>query len=299
VGPWRTPHRAARPFAPRRPRPPPTGRKALPAHLPVEEHALRPGACAHCGSTALDAADEVIEEKLHVVKEHQRRRVVKRTTCRCRTCGGRTTPRSLPAPYPRSKVTGDWLAWLVATKFSMLTPLDRTRRDLKERGANSLRRSPPSPGPRRPRAWSASALSRARSPAGWRGTSRTTPRAGPGFGSRPRRRRPGPDRVGHLACSSEPSDGDRDPLVRHRGPRILHLRRTLHPSPPQGVGLQQQEGRAHAIIDWVLRNLRPTGAKVALAGDSARASAILQPVVRGHAAMQDLGQPAAPLRRGP
>ena len=31
-------------------------------------------------------------------------------------------------------MTGEWLAWLVMTKFSMLTPLDRTRRDLKERG---------------------------------------------------------------------------------------------------------------------------------------------------------------------
>ncbi len=113
---------------------PPTGRRPLPTHLPVEEHALRPDACAHCGSTALDAADEVVEEKLHVVKEHQRRRVVKRTTCRCRECGERTTPRSLPAPYERSKVTCDWLAWLVASKFSMLTPLDRLRRDLKELG---------------------------------------------------------------------------------------------------------------------------------------------------------------------
>ena len=119
---------------PKKPRPPPTGRKPLPSHLPVEEHVLRPDACGHCGSTALDAADEVLEEKLHVVKEHQRRRVVKRTTCRCRNCGERTTPRSLPAPYERSKVTCDWLAWLVASKFSMLTPLDRLRRDLKERG---------------------------------------------------------------------------------------------------------------------------------------------------------------------
>ncbi len=118
----------------RTPRPPPTGRKALPAHLPVEEYVLRPDACAHCGSQALDAADEVVEEKLHVVKEHQRRRVVRRTTCRCRDCGERTTPRSLPAPYERSKVTCDWLAWLVASKFSLLTPLDRVRRDLKERG---------------------------------------------------------------------------------------------------------------------------------------------------------------------
>ena len=118
----------------KKPRPPPTGRKALPKHLPVDAHELKPDECAHCGSAALDVADVVEEEKLDVVKEHQRRRVVKRTTCRCRDCGGRTTPRSLPAPYPRSKVTCDWLAWLVMTKFSMLAPLDRTRRDLKERG---------------------------------------------------------------------------------------------------------------------------------------------------------------------
>jgi len=118
----------------KKPRPPPTGRKALPKHLPLDEHNLKPDECAHCGSTALDIADVVEEEKLDVVKEHQRRRVVKRTTCRCRDCGGRTTPRSLPAPYERSKVTCDWLAWLVMTKFSLLTPLDRTRRDLKERG---------------------------------------------------------------------------------------------------------------------------------------------------------------------
>lgn len=111
----------------------PTGRKPVPSHLEPEEHAFRPETCSHCGSTALDAADVVIEEKLHVVKEHQRRRVVRRTTCRCRACGGRTTPRSLPAPYERSKVTCEWLAWLVYSKFVLLTPLDRIRRDLGER----------------------------------------------------------------------------------------------------------------------------------------------------------------------
>ncbi len=118
----------------KKPRPPPTGRKALPKHLPADGHRLEPDACAHCGSAALDAADVIEEEKLDVVKEHQRRRVVTRITCRCRDCGKRTTPRSLPAPYARSKVTCEWLAWLVMTKFSLLTPLDRTRRDLKQRG---------------------------------------------------------------------------------------------------------------------------------------------------------------------
>jgi len=112
----------------------PTGRKALPQHLEAEEHQLRPDACAHCGSAALDVADELVEEKLHVVKEHQRRRVVRRTTCRCRACGERTTPRSLPAPYERSKVTSEWLAWFIHSKFTQLAPLDRIRRDLADRG---------------------------------------------------------------------------------------------------------------------------------------------------------------------
>ncbi len=112
----------------------PTGRKPLPAQLSAEEHDLRPATCEHCGSHALDVADEVIEEKLTVVKEHQRRRVVRRTTCRCRDCGERTTPRSLPAPYQRSKVTCEWLGWYVHQKFSLLTPLDRIRRDLADQG---------------------------------------------------------------------------------------------------------------------------------------------------------------------
>lgn len=85
----------------------PSGRKPLPAHLEVEAHALRPDTCAHCGGAALDVAEVLTEEKLHVVKEHQRRRVVRRTSCRCRDCGKRTTPRSLPAPYERAKVTCD------------------------------------------------------------------------------------------------------------------------------------------------------------------------------------------------
>ena len=106
-------------------RPKPTGRKPVPEHLEVEKHELKPDVCDKCGSRELEVADVVEETKLHVVKEHQRRRVVRRTTCRCRDCGGRTTPRSLPAPYERSKITCDWLAWFVHDKFGRLTPLDR------------------------------------------------------------------------------------------------------------------------------------------------------------------------------
>jgi transposase len=132
----------ARPKAPEKPpaparekqKPSPTGRKALPQHLEADEHVLRPSACAHCGGVDLEAAEELVEEKLDVVKEHQRRRKVRRMTCRCRGCGKRTTPRSLPAPYERSKVTSAWLAWLVHSKFVQLMPLDRIRRDLADRG---------------------------------------------------------------------------------------------------------------------------------------------------------------------
>ncbi|HVK83804.1 MAG TPA: IS66 family transposase [Kofleriaceae bacterium] len=111
-----------------------TGRNAIPEHLEAEEHRLRPARCEHCDSEELDVADELVEEKLHVVKEHQRRRVVRRTTSRCRMCLKRTTPTSLPAPYSRSKVTCEWLAWFVDQKFKLLSPLDRIRRDLAERG---------------------------------------------------------------------------------------------------------------------------------------------------------------------
>lgn len=112
----------------------PTGRKPLPGHLPADEHVLRPDSCEHCGGKALDLADEVVEEKLDFIRAHHRRRVVRRKTCRCRDCGERTTPRSLPAPYERSKVTSAWLAWVVYMKFVMLVPLDRLRRDLATRG---------------------------------------------------------------------------------------------------------------------------------------------------------------------
>jgi transposase len=132
----------ARPKAPELPAKPatankprrPTGRKAVPEHLHAEEHRLAPDACESCGSNELDMVDELVEIKLHVVKEHMRRRVVHRKTCACRRCGARTTPRSLPSPFARSKATCEWLAWLVHQKFVMLTPLDRLRRDLASKG---------------------------------------------------------------------------------------------------------------------------------------------------------------------
>lgn len=133
-----------RPKAPARPEKPtkekqkqrPTGRKPLPEHLPAEESIVRPKSCGACGCTDLEAVDEVVETKLDVIKEHQRRRIVRRKTCRCKRCGIRTTARALPAPFSRSKVTCEWLAWLVHQHFGMLVPLDRLRRDLAERGVH-------------------------------------------------------------------------------------------------------------------------------------------------------------------
>jgi len=131
--------RPAPPKLPKKKKPPkkktkPTGRKPLPEHLEAEEHTAKPEGCSCCGSTDLELVDEVVEIKLHVVKEHMRRRVVRRKTACCRHCGERTTARSLPAPFARSKATCEWLAWLVHQKFVMLTPLDRIRRDLASRG---------------------------------------------------------------------------------------------------------------------------------------------------------------------
>ena len=130
-----------RPKPPKRPekkakskkRPRPTGRKAVPDHLEAETHHLEPEACASCGGEVLDAVDEVVETKLHVVKEHQRRRIVHRKTVCCRDCGHRTTARSLPSPFHRSKATCEWLAWLIHQHFVLLVPLDRIRRDLASR----------------------------------------------------------------------------------------------------------------------------------------------------------------------
>ena len=111
----------------------PTGRQRLPEHLEADEHTVLPERCP-CGCTDLEIVDEVVEEKLTVVQAHQRRRVVHRKTGRCRRCGQRTTARSLPAPFPRSKATCDWLAWLVVQKYVLLLPLDRIRDLLKLQG---------------------------------------------------------------------------------------------------------------------------------------------------------------------
>ncbi len=111
-----------------------TGRKPLPEHLPIEKTESRPCECGDCGHDGLDLVDTFIEEKLHVIKQHVRRRVVVRYTVRCRKCLIRTTGETLPAPYARSKVTCEFLAWLIVQKFYLLVPLDKIRNDLELKG---------------------------------------------------------------------------------------------------------------------------------------------------------------------
>ena len=108
----------------------PTGRKPIPKHLPTDETTVVPDRCAHCDAPNLVVIDEVIEEKLDVVRAHQRRRVTRRKTCRCKACGLRTTAEAPASPFAGSKVTPAWLAWLIVQKFQLVVPLDRVRRYL-------------------------------------------------------------------------------------------------------------------------------------------------------------------------
>ncbi len=130
-----------RPAAPSPPEPPerddgprasPTGRKPLPAHLPRDRSTVVPTACP-CGCDRFDWVDEVVEEKLDI-RAHQRVRRTTRKTGRCQRCGHRSTGEAPPAPFERSKVTCEWLAWAVAEHIEMLVPLDRLRRSLTAQG---------------------------------------------------------------------------------------------------------------------------------------------------------------------
>lgn len=110
----------------------PTGRKPLPEHLDAEVSTVYPERCP-CGCDRFDWVDEVLEEKLDI-RAHQRKRVTHRKTGRCRQCGQRSTAEAPPSPFARSKVTCEWLAWLIAQKVQLLVPLDRIRRYLGVRG---------------------------------------------------------------------------------------------------------------------------------------------------------------------
>jgi DNA-binding protein H-NS len=111
----------------------PTGRKRVPEHLPADTGRSTPTCCEHCTSTRLQQKSEIVETKLHVAP-HQRRRVTTRVACVCMDCGKRTTGEAPPSPFERSKVSCEWLAWLVMMKFRLAVPLDRIRNYLGAQG---------------------------------------------------------------------------------------------------------------------------------------------------------------------
>lgn len=111
----------------------PTGRKRVPEHLLADTARSTPTCCAHCTSTRLQQKSEIVETKLHVAP-HQRRRVTTRVACVCLDCGKRTTGEAPPSPFERSKVSCEWLAWLVMMKFRLAVPLDRIRNYLGAQG---------------------------------------------------------------------------------------------------------------------------------------------------------------------
>lgn len=111
----------------------PTGRKPVPEHIPADTTRSVPGCCEHCNSTRLQQKSEIVETKLDIAA-HQRRRVTKRVACVCMDCGKRTTGEAPPSPFEGSKVTCEWLAWLVVMKFRLAVPLDRVRHYLGAQG---------------------------------------------------------------------------------------------------------------------------------------------------------------------
>ena len=111
-----------------------SGRNQLPQHLPVDEERHRPDVCTHCGSGRLLARDWEVTEKLDIIKEHVRRRQIRREVRVCTCCNKTTTAGMPPMPRPRAGYTCAFLAWLVFHKFVLLVPLDRIRRVLASQG---------------------------------------------------------------------------------------------------------------------------------------------------------------------
>ncbi len=129
-----------RPKAPDAPEPEPprgkrssNGRKRVPDHLAADRSRSVPACCGRCSSTRLHHKSEIVETKLHV-EAHHRRRITVRVRCECLDCGARTTGEAPPSPFERSKVTCEWLAWLVVMKFRLSVPLDRVRHYLGAQG---------------------------------------------------------------------------------------------------------------------------------------------------------------------
>ena len=109
------------------------GRRPPPEHLTedVEHHPVY--ACGECGGKVW-RKDVETTRMYTMVQAHVRCRVIERERVVCTECGTTTTASMPPMPAKRTLYDSSFLAWLVATKFGMLVPLDRIRLQLREQG---------------------------------------------------------------------------------------------------------------------------------------------------------------------
>lgn len=111
------------------------GRRPPPDHLPAETEHHAVCACAECGGRVFKR--DVLETSVYtVVPAYVRRRLIRRERVICAdpACNVPTTAPMPPMPCNRALYDCSFLAWLVATKFELLVPLDRTRLQLQSRG---------------------------------------------------------------------------------------------------------------------------------------------------------------------
>ena len=120
----------------RRTRPPGAGRRPLPDHLSEILVRTEVCACLHCGSSRLLARDREESCRLDVVETIARLRREIRDVVVCKDCGQTSTAPPPSLPCKKSKVTCDFLAWLVVMKFVLLVPADRIRRHLQSQGVD-------------------------------------------------------------------------------------------------------------------------------------------------------------------
>jgi hypothetical protein len=109
------------------------GRRPPPAHLPEEPEQHAVCACGKCGGKVW-RKDVETTRMYTVVQAHVRTRVIERERVVCTDCGATTTAEMPPMPAKRTLYDARFLAWLVATKFGMLVPLDRVRLQLQGQG---------------------------------------------------------------------------------------------------------------------------------------------------------------------
>ncbi|RMH19562.1 MAG: hypothetical protein D6701_04840, partial [Gemmatimonadetes bacterium] len=109
------------------------GRRPPPPHLTedVEQHGVC--ACGACGGTVW-RKDTQTTRVYTKVKAHVRCRVIERERVVCTACGTFTTAPMPPMPAQRTMFDARFLAWLVATRFELLVPLDRIRLQLQAQG---------------------------------------------------------------------------------------------------------------------------------------------------------------------